>query len=199
MKILVVDDNQINLNAAAAQLAGHDLILVDDYEKAQYLINGSPWSKTEKESFDAVLVDLLMPATGLGSVSDDNPLVGREMPVGVFLALLAIKNNVKYVAVFTDSNHHDHPASTCFDAINNYSSSPRPITIGKSYLAMCNYTNWIGLFSKENLKIGISYEEQNRMTVEEKQEKLVSAKNWFKLLDHLIWSVEQLDKSSNNL
>ena len=37
------------------------------------------------------------------------------MPIGWGLALLAAKKKVKYVAVATDTNHHDHPASAVLD------------------------------------------------------------------------------------
>ncbi len=199
MRILVIDDNEINLKAAAAQLADHELTLVNNYQKAQDLINGDRWGGTKKESFDAVLVDLLMPASGLGSVSYDNPLVGQEMPVGIFLALLAAKNNAKYVAVFTDSCHHSHPASACFDAFNGDEYNPKLMKVENAYLMMSNTRNWICNFLAEDLTKEATYKMQTEMTTIERAEKLVRAKNWFKLLDHLMYSIEQLDKSSNNL
>jgi hypothetical protein len=51
---------------------------------------------------------------------------------------------VKHVAVFTDSNHHDHPASACFDYFQrSYDRLPKAISVEKSKLMLCNYCNWV--------------------------------------------------------
>lgn len=125
MKILVIDDSPIHQNAARKQLAAeHDLTVVGSYDEAVRLlepcINASGrWQNGEfpKHGFDVVLTDLLMPASGMLQ-GKGMKFVGQEMPVGIFLALLAAKNGAKHVAVFTDSDHHAHPASACFDSFN---------------------------------------------------------------------------------
>lgn len=67
--------------------------------------------------WDAVLSDLLMPASRESMGNDGMKFIGQEMPVGLVLALLAAKNGAKYVAVVTATNHHDHPASAMLDRL----------------------------------------------------------------------------------
>lgn len=66
-------------------------------------------------SFDAVLSDLLMPASKMTMGNKGMKYVGQEMPVGFALSLMAVLHGAKYVAVVTDTNHHDHPASAMLD------------------------------------------------------------------------------------
>lgn len=68
---------------------------------------------TTHPDFDAVLTDLMVPASKQAQGSDR--LVGQEMPLGTTIALLAISQGIKKVAVVTDMNHHSHPASAAFD------------------------------------------------------------------------------------
>ena len=77
-------------------------------------------ARLEKElcpppSFDVVLSDLLMPASKMSMGDKGFKYVGQEMPVGFAIALMASLHGVKYVAVVTDTNHHDHPASAMLD------------------------------------------------------------------------------------
>lgn len=66
-------------------------------------------------SFDAVLSDLLIPASSQTMGPKGMKYVGQEMPVGFALSLMAAIHGAKYVAVVTDTNHHDHPASAMLD------------------------------------------------------------------------------------
>lgn len=66
-------------------------------------------------SFDVVLCDLLMPASAMTMGPKGEKFVGQEMPVGFALSLMAVIHGAKYVAVVTDTNHHDHPASAMLD------------------------------------------------------------------------------------
>lgn len=166
MRILVVDDNHVNLATAKDTLAGHDLTVCESYDKALELLSvtynkeliqkklvdaglpatsdglnmpkGGNWSEQDnarwsawweaerkftKESqnpyWDAVLVDLLMPAGCDAQGSTGERFVGEMMPVGFSLALLAAKNGAKYVGVVTATNHHNHPASAMLDRLEN--------------------------------------------------------------------------------
>lgn len=209
MKILVVDDNPIHLDAAKVQLKDHEVTVVNKYWDAEKLfgekydqarvekilaeqgiVNRFPsgydpvYSKARRAAeqqsvvpfeFDAVLVDLLMPAEG----SEHMPHAGEEMPIGIFLALLAAKADAKYVAVFTDQNHHNHPASACLDAFNFDESSPTPFVVEGAKVLLCNNRNWVGHFRPENLSEEMSYQEYERNPS-------VKAKNWKKVLDYLI-------------
>jgi CheY-like chemotaxis protein len=147
MKILVVDDSLIHQNVARKQLgAEHDLTVVGSYDEAQLLLGGGNrygCDKTGSHDFDVVLCDLLMPTSGQMQGSSGRDLVGQEMPVGIFLALLAAKNGAKHVAVFTDSDHHQHPASACFDAFNRLEGSPDIFQIAGANLLLCNASWWI--------------------------------------------------------
>jgi hypothetical protein len=88
----------------------------DKVRKAEYLAA----KKVENEKattypdFDVVLTDLLVPASRQAQ-GEGMKFVGQEMPLGSIIALLALVNGVKKVAVVTDMNHHSHPASAAFD------------------------------------------------------------------------------------
>ncbi len=130
--------------------------------------------------FDAVLVDLLMPASENAQGSNGAPYVGQEMPVGIFLALLAAKSGVKHVALFTDSDHHSHPASACFDAFNpNGEDTPTPLHVEGADVLLCNNRNWIGHFKPDDFC-------QQVECWWEGNEPSVAAKDWLSLLNYLI-------------
>jgi hypothetical protein len=173
MKILIFDDSVTNRNAAQAQLKDHDLTIVGTYDEAEKILDGPT-------TFDVVLTDLLVPASrrAQGSMA----LVGVEMPVGIFIGLLAaVRGRVKYAAVFTDSDHHSHPASACFDAFNKEGESyPTPFMVEGSKFLLSNTRNWVGQFDPKDLSKMLECEEYS------KRSDTVSAKNWSKLLAHLV-------------
>ena len=70
---------------------------------------------TKYPDFDIVLTDLLVPASRQAQGTEGQRFVGQEMPLGTIIALLALCAGVKKVAVVTDMNHHNHPASAAFD------------------------------------------------------------------------------------
>lgn len=143
MKILVIDDNPVHLDAAKKQLEEHDLAVVGSYDVAQALLGYKAWDdRSNKHDFDVVLCDLLMPASHQ-MLARDARLAG-EQPVGIFLALLAAKNGARYVAVFTDSDHHSHPASACFDPFNPHTYGPAPFMVEGARVLLCNNSNWVG-------------------------------------------------------
>ncbi len=84
------------------------------YDKAMELATRYP-------DFDVVLTDLFVPASGNAQGPEGLPFVGKEMPIGTTIALLAIRAGVKNVAVVTDINHHNHPAAAMFDAFADWS------------------------------------------------------------------------------
>ena len=145
MKVLVIDDGQNNQGAAKAQLSNHEIVVVGSYNEGQKLVK-------EKHDFEVVLVDLLIPASGQSIGLDNRHLVGEEMPVGIFLGLLAAVNGAKFVAVFTDTDHHSHPASACFDAFNrNGENEPSPFRVEEAKMLLSNTRNWVNHFRPENL------------------------------------------------
>lgn len=136
MKILVIDDYREHCDAAREQLGGdHDLTVASSYDEGQRLIGAN--------TFDVVLVDLLMPASSQ-MLGEGRHFAGQEMPVGIFLALLAATRGAKKVAVFTDSDHHSHPASACIDAFNpKGESTPTSFKVAEAEVILCNNRCWI--------------------------------------------------------
>ena len=110
MRILLVDDSLAHRRAGKRQLEelGHEVVATSDYTEAQRM--------AEKEQFDAALIDLLMPAepTTLGSEAIKE-YVGTEIEVGFPLMLALTMAGIPLVAVATDTNHHNHPASAMVD------------------------------------------------------------------------------------
>jgi len=130
--------------------------------------------------FDVALIDLLLPA-GRNQMGDHGwQYVGKEMPIGIFLALLAARHGVKLVGVFSDQCHHDHPASACFDAMNdNDEGAPLPLSVAKSKLVLCNCRNWVSEFQPDDFTKHVGYEQIKAGLSH------VRAKSWDRLLEYL--------------
>ena len=110
MKILVIDDTLVHRMAAQQTLAGNDLTVASSYDESVKLL--------DRERYEAVLTDLLMPAGREAQGPHGDPFVGQLMPVGFALALHAVLRGAKYVAVVSATNHHDHPASAMLDRLD---------------------------------------------------------------------------------
>jgi CheY-like chemotaxis protein len=181
MKILVIDDGAVNLRAATAQLKGHELTLAGSYDEGLALIQGEKNKETHEYDqpgqYDVVLTDLMMPASDymLGPKGWD--FAGQEMPVGIFLALLAAQKGAKYVAIFTDGGHHDHPAFACLDAFSSSQRELVPFMVAGAKTVLCNFPGWIEWFPPDNLT--------QRLESYAGNPPHVVAKNWKKLLDEL--------------
>ena len=129
MKILVIDDTQKNLDSAVKTLEGHDVTLCSSYDEAIILLReravdekGEPCYPGDADAtkipyWDVVLCDLLMPVGERTHGQGQQKYVGEEMPFGWSLGLTAAMRGAKYVAVASDVNHHDHPASAMLDGI----------------------------------------------------------------------------------
>ena len=210
MKILVFDDNPTHRAAALAQLKDHDLTVVGNYDEARDLLTPEvdydkahqlmrdrfgdvePDSNVRKAiyeeattfpDFDVVLTDLLVPASDEAQGSAGLDFAGREMPVGIFIGLLApAKGRAKYVDVSTDSDHHSHPASACFDNFNAGEGNPTPFTVNGSKVLLSNTRKWIGRFDPQDLSKALDYKECD------KRSDTVRAKNWARLLEYLLRS-----------
>ena len=128
MKVLVIDDTKRHRVSAAQIFTGpeYELTIASSYDEAVKLLeveysgggidkNGFAIKKKELPYWDAVLCDLLMPASGECCASCS--LVGVEMPVGWSLALVAARRGAKFVAVVTDKDHHQPPASAMLDRL----------------------------------------------------------------------------------
>lgn len=167
MKVLVIDDTKAHLQAALQVLSGHDVTVVSTHEEAYKLLSvqydepkrqrlcdqykaegrqdywGASYEGSRLPYWDAVLCDLLMPA-GPMAQGEGKKYVGQEMAVGWALALKAAQNGAKYVAVVTDMNHHNHPASAMLDPFNRHF-----FAIDGARVLMTNYVSLIGITDTE--------------------------------------------------
>lgn len=75
-------------------------------------------SACNRPDFDVVLTDLFLPASGEAQGQVGRSLVGQSMPIGTFIVLYAMKAGVKKIALVTNMNHHNHPASAAVDCLN---------------------------------------------------------------------------------
>ena len=115
MKILVIDDTQIQRAHAITALAVHDVTVAEGWGLAKYLL--------EEERWDLVLTDLSMPAESDGQGNEGLKYVGQPTPYGFPLALLALKLGVPKVAIVSngqgeDGNHHAHPIFWASDELH---------------------------------------------------------------------------------
>lgn len=140
LNILVIEDSAVHQQAAREQLAEHNLTVVGSYDEGQEWLTpyGDLYCKKACEfrkagmsdedasvqalklfRWDVVLIDLMLPASDQKLCSEYQHLAGQEMPLGTTLAFLALKRGVKRVAVVTDTNHHDNPASAALDVMGS--------------------------------------------------------------------------------
>lgn len=81
--------------------------------------------------YEAVLLDLLMPATSTAMGDKGQRFVGQLMPYGYSLALYAIQEGAPRVGILTETNHHEHPMSAALDPLDMYPDA-MTTTIGTS-------------------------------------------------------------------
>ncbi len=139
MRILVIDDTQKHLDSALQTLGEHEVVTCSTYDEAENLVD-----IYSKEKWDAVLCDLLMPAGSRAQGGPGTKFVGQEMPVGWALALMAVRSNVRFIAVVTDMNHHHHPASAMLDHTNDHI-----FKVDESRVLMTNSTGRVGIKGTE--------------------------------------------------
>jgi CheY-like chemotaxis protein len=191
-KILVIDDNKLHRDAAVAQLgAEHELTVVGTYDEGQELLGYVPvhGKSTHAHDYDVVLCDLLMPPSGQQQVDDS--FMRKEMPVGIFLALLACKNATKLclVGLLTDTNHHYHPGSACLDALyDNWDEILTPV--GKhGRLTTSNHPYLVAEF----LAADLSKPARDRMGkgIVPQEAETVEVKHWKGLLEKIQYLVAE--------
>jgi len=100
-KILIVDDKQQNIEAAIDQFSSFDVELIT--------VKGfGPVAELLKNGFDMVFTDLMMPAESDG-IPGNHSEIGKEVPYGLLIAIMAKNAGVKTVAIMTDISHHSGP------------------------------------------------------------------------------------------
>ena len=112
MRVLLVDDSAAHRKVGVQQLRelGHEVETTSSYWQALRLASAQP-------SLEVALLDLMMPAEAevLGSEALTTHL-GTPFPAGYGLALnLLASPRMKHIAIATDTNHHNHPASAFID------------------------------------------------------------------------------------
>ena len=208
LSILVVDDEKNHRRSAEILLKGHNLLVVGSYDEAKDLLapkvdydlasklnkdQGLPWGDAYKKattypSFDVVLTDLMMPASRSAQGPEGLAFVGKQMPVGTFLILLALAAGVKNIAMVTDMNHHNHPASAALDPI-----SGSVITVGETKIFATNNAR-LGHFDEATGE-SLSYDFLNSEEGKEKypevekygpRKGVFSGKGWDTILETLL-------------
>jgi CheY-like chemotaxis protein len=173
MKILVIDDKKKNLDSAKELLSDHEVTTVQTYDEGLGILD-LRYANKMNHGFDVVLVDLLMPASNHKQGHEGAKFIGQEMPIGIFLALLAAQYGAKYVAVFSDTNHHDHPASACFDSFHK----------GVSFLPYVDEKTGETICDKdEHIVLRVN---DAKLILTNKESWIETAKNWRKVLDYLL-------------
>lgn len=128
MRILVVEDKACHRRSAEETLAGHEITIVESFDKAMDLIRpdqAPPYPRSLPPfPFEAVLADMMMPMSkrrlGEGVFKPD-----EEVPYGFIVALTAAHRGAKFVAVVTDTNHHHGAVSAALDYLGpDYYGTP---------------------------------------------------------------------------
>jgi CheY-like chemotaxis protein len=136
MKILVIEDNQLHIDAAKSQLAEHDVTICNNFREAEKILAGANigcWYKEDAQfPFDAVLTDLFLPPSPVGTLCtgyDEEKVdpadiakaieeFGNEIPYGLVIALASMRRGVP-VAIVSDKSHHGHPINWALDLVSS--------------------------------------------------------------------------------
>lgn len=113
MKILVVEDNLMHRESAAETLLGHEVTIVESFEKAMELM------ETDFSfPFEVVLTDMMMPICE-GRPFSPKSFEDRQAPYGFVIALRAALRGAKFVAMVTDTNHHKDAMSNALNHLGH--------------------------------------------------------------------------------
>lgn len=159
LSTLIIEDTELHQQSAINQLfqRKEPYVIAKNYEQGKQFLTGI------EKPFNIVLTDLMMPKGGRDTMSPTGmEYIFDQLPYGFPLALLAAKQNVPYIAIVTDINHHDHPMSACID---NLSSAYWSDHTAQSSLYKIN-NSVLGIFHAPFLQNG--------------------AKDWMKVIDTLL-------------
>lgn len=128
VRILVVDDTPAQLDLAKLLLRDHEVTFVSSWAEAKRLLMSDKGEYSNPHTFDVVLTDLMMPGEVVGLAKSDQ--VGKPVPYGFNVAMLALRCGVKKVAVVSngqgdDGNHHQHPILWACDVLNGFNFEGR--------------------------------------------------------------------------
>lgn len=169
----------------------------DDERSARidYWYNEARKRATVFPDFDAVLTDLLVPASGNAQGTKGKEFVGKEMPLGTTIALLAISNGIKRVAVVTDTNHHDHPASAAFDCFQGVKVVDGLVLYCTNRVDMVYRNTSTGevMLGRKEVSLKHPYEDGKYTGAER------VGKNWGEILDQVLKAEQEFDPQPDTL
>ncbi len=147
MKILLVDDSRKHRDAGVADLSalGHEVTVLKSYSDVAEVVR--------TQQFDVALIDLLMPSEPMTLGTEGLEHLGESFSVGYPLAVFLATKGVKLVAVATDTNHHNHPASAMMDwlsgkVVNMNGSSVMFMHAPMKYVGSDQVKNWSLVLSR---------------------------------------------------
>ncbi len=123
MKILIVEDDELNVRAAAEQLKDHELTFVknfvdfynDFYKKIVRDQNLNRDSRDKQITLSLSEYDMVLTDVNLPSPIDMEPQIINGS-TGLLVVLKALESGVRYIGVITDANHHSaDPIAKGFD------------------------------------------------------------------------------------
>lgn len=141
MRILVIEDSVKHQDAARETMLDHELTIASTYDEAVELLteygpedrelirrHSLPKGETIPLPFDVVLIDMMMPMGGRETLAPGIYHPTDQVPYGFVLALRAAARGAKYVAMVTDTNHHQSAMSAALDLISGayYREGCRP-------------------------------------------------------------------------
>jgi len=116
LSTLIIEDTELHQKSAIDQFFPKRV----SYAIAKNYEEGKQYLTTIERPFSIVLTDLMMPKGSRDTMSPKGmEYIFDQLPYGFPLALLAAKQNVPYIAIVTDINHHDHPMSACIDNLSS--------------------------------------------------------------------------------
>lgn len=138
MRILIIEDKQVNIEKVKIALAEHNLTICSSYDEAEKRFTGAEhWYKEDAEfPYDVVLTDLFLPPSQEGVRNVD---FAQEVPYGLIFALAAMRRGVP-VAIVTDGSHHKHPINWALDLLGF--DGMKKITIGTSIFCSSWTKDW---------------------------------------------------------
>ncbi len=132
MKILIIDDNQENLEAAKKQLADHEVTTLSSFDELASrfgYINSLNVKKLEDYflSFEVILTDLFLPASLKGVKQGSY----EDVPYGIIITMVALRLGIP-VAIVTSAGHHDNPFTWALNLIGCDNEGYRSYLIGNN-------------------------------------------------------------------
>ncbi len=143
MKILIIEDKDKHILSAQkfTNECGHEVVIAKTYDEAEKCLNGKHRTSEQiseiEKRFDVVMTDMFLPATENGlSCAAGDVFGGTEQPYGLNFVLLAMRNGIKAIGLFTDGGHHDSPMTWALDNLGGYSGTP--FTVGDVTVLCCS-------------------------------------------------------------